>query len=190
MKMKTLLSIIEALERDIFSGFNINQIAKLSGVDAATTHRTLKEMESRNEVVKERKGNNVFYCLNLQNSSTTKYCELAEIEKRKNIFQKIPTLLTKIQDISKHSECAVLFGSFARGEKKPKDIDVLLLFQKKPNIREIKKIIQGTTISPLYMNFLEFGDKTRERNPVVMDIIKDAIVLYGEDVYWRLLKGI
>jgi predicted nucleotidyltransferase len=190
MKIETLLSVIEVLGRNIFEGFNINQIARLSGVGSATTYRTLKEMESRNEVLKERKGNNLFYCLNLKNSSTVKYCELAEIEKRKGVFQKVPGLLSEIQALSKVSESVVLFGSLAREEKKPKDIDLLLLFQKKPDIKEIKKIIKKTKISPIYMNFSEFKDKIKERNPVVMDILKDAIVLHGEGIYWKLIKEI
>ncbi len=190
MKIKTLLSITGVLGRNISEGFNINQIARLSGIDPATTYRTLKSMESRSEILKEKKGNNIFYKLNLKDSSTIKYCELAEIEKRKEFFQKNPTLLTKIQGLSQKSDSVVLFGSLARGEKNPKDTDLLFLSRKKPDLHEITNIIKGTNISPLYMNFSEFKSRIKEKNPVVIEILKDAVVLYGEDVYWRLIREV
>lgn len=190
MKIKTLLEIADVLGRNIFEGFNINQIARLSGINPATTYRTLKNMESKKEVLKEKKGNNIFYKLNLKNSSTIKYCELAEIEKRKEFFQKNPILLAKIQDLSKESDSIALFGSVARREKNPRDTDLLLLFQKSPDLQKIKTIIKGTNISPLYTNFHEFKNRIKEKNPILVEILKDAIVLYGEDVYWKLIREI
>lgn len=188
MKMETLLSIVEALGTNVFEGHNINQVSRLSKVDVATTFRALKEMEGGNGVLKEKKGNNVFYKLNLSNAATLKYCELSSIEKRKAFLLKNPKIFGKISEIKKLADAIILFGSLARGERKPGDIDLLLLFEKKPNIRKIEGMMEGG-ISPIYMEFKEFEGKIRSKNRVVMEILRDGIILSGEGRYWESIKN-
>ena len=86
METEKLLKVVEALGRNIFEGHNINQLARLSGVNVATIYRMLKEMEKENLVLKRIGGNNVFYRPNLKNSTMLKYCELSSIERRKRFL--------------------------------------------------------------------------------------------------------
>lgn len=188
MKIANLLRVVEVLGTDLFSGYNINQVSRLSGTDVATTYRTLKEMEGKNEVTKEKKGNNFFYRLNLKNTTTLKYCELSSIEKRKSFLAKKPGIYGKISKLMETADSVVIFGSFARGEKRPRDIDLLLLYREKPNIRKIENSLKGTRISPLYMEFDEFKNKLANKDKVVMEIIKDGIILSGEYEYWKAIS--
>lgn len=190
MKVENLLKIMGVLGKGVFEGYNINQISRLSGVDVATTHRILKEMEKRNEVLKTKRGNNNFYRPNLDNASTVKYCELYSIERRKEFFLKQPRLHGIVSQLSKEAESIILFGSMARGEKNPRDIDFLLLSGKKHNVKIIEKIIKDSNISPLYMQFGEFSEKLKERNETLKEIVRDGIVLHGEEKYWKAVKGV
>jgi len=188
METEKLLKVVEALGRRVFEGHNINQLARLSGVNVATTHRMLKEMERGNLVLRETKGNNVFYRPNLKNSTMLKYCELSSIERRKGFIKKHPDFYGKIERLADKAGCAVLFGSLARNEKRPADIDILLLSEKGMNIKALKRDVKGTNISPLYMEFHEFAGKLKEKNSILLEIVKDGIVLFGEDKYWELVK--
>ena len=187
MKIENLLKIVEVLGTDIFTGYNINQASRLSKIDVATTFRTLKEMEKKGETLKEKKGNNIFYRLNLKNASALKYCELAAIEKRKAFLLENPEIFIKISKLKGLADAIILLGSFARGEKKPRDIDVLLLSVRKPEVKRIEDM-KDMRISPIYMRFGEFKEKLKTKDRVVREIIKDGIVLWGESIYWELIR--
>lgn len=190
MKMSNLLRVIEVLGKDLFSGYNINEVSRLSGVDLTTTYRTLKEMEGKNEVRMEKKGNNIFYRLNLRNTSTLKYCELSSIERRKRFLTENRGIYGKVSELMENADSVVIFGSLARGEKKPGDIDVLLLFRGKADVKKIEDVIRKTKISPLYMEFDEFKSKLSGKDKVVMEIIRDAVVLSGEYEYWKSISEV
>lgn len=185
MKIEKLLKIVEVLGTDLFSGYNINEVSRLSGVDLATTYRILKEMEGKNELKREKRGNNMFYRLNLDNTSTLKYCELSSVERRRRFLAENPEVYGKASGLLKNADSVVIFGSLARGEKRPRDIDALLLFKKKPDVRKIESLTRGTKISPIYMELGEFKNKIAGKDKLVMEIIRDAVVLSGEYEYWK-----
>lgn len=189
MKMENLLRIVDTLSSSIFEGYNINKISKLSGVDIATTYRALKEMERKNEVLKSRKGNNVFYKLNFMNLSTVKYCELASIEKRKSFIAKHPETIEIKSKASKEVDVALLFGSFARDKTKPNDIDLLLIYRRRKK-HGFSLFFHGGKVSPIYMSLREFTGKLKNRNPVVMEMVKDGIIAFGEELFWISVKGV
>lgn len=189
MKMENLLRIVDTLSSSIFEGYNINRVSKLSGVDIATTYRTLKEMERKNEVLKSRKGNNVFYKLNLMNLSTVKYCELASIEKRKRFIAKHPETIEIKSKASEEADVALLFGSFARDKTKPNDIDLLLIYRRRKK-HGFSLFFHGGKVSPIYMSLREFTGKLKNRNPVVMEMVKDGIIAFGEELFWISVKGV
>lgn len=188
MKIDNLLKVVEVLSADPYSGYNINQVSRLSGVDVATTYRMLKEMEGKNEVAKVQRGNNFFYRLNLKNTSTLKYCELSSIERRKRFLSKKPGIYGKVSKLGGSADCMILFGSYAREEKNPRDVDILLLFKTKPDIGNVEKSLRGTKISPLYMEFGEFKDKLAGKDKVLLSIIREGIVLSGEYEYWKSIS--
>ena len=188
METEKLLKVVEALGKNVFEGYNINQLARLSRMNVATIYRMLKGMEKKNLVLKEGRGNNVFYRLNLKNSSMLKYCELSSIERRKRFLMKNPGFYDTMKKLEDKTECAVLFGSFARNERRPGDIDILLLSGKKMNIKALEKSMKKPSMSPLYMEFSEFIAKLEKKNNVLLEIMKDGIVLFGEGKYWELVK--
>jgi len=188
METEKLIKVVEALGKDVFEGHNINQLARLSGVNVATMHRMLKEMEKENLVLKKISGNNVFYRPNLRNSAMLKYCELSSIERRKKFLLKHPGFYGKIKNLEDKTECAVLFGSFARNEKRPADIDILLLSGREMNVKLLEREMRKSDISPLYMEFPEFVEKLKKKNKVLLEIMRDGVVLFRESRYWELLK--
>jgi len=187
MKIENIVRITGTLGTNIFEGYNINQISKRSGVDVATTYRTLKQMEKRNEVIKNRKGNNLFYRLNLRNSTALKYCELTSIENRKKLLSRHTDISEDILRLREKADSIVIFGSVARNEQRPKDVDTLLLFEKKPRIKEIQKSLP-LNFSAIYMEFQEFGKKIAGRENLVMEILKDGVVIAGENKYWETVR--
>lgn len=188
MDMEKLIKIVAALSQTPAEGININSIAKESGISIASTYRILKIMERKNEALKEKSGNNIFYRLNLKNSFARKYAEMASIKKREFFFLKRPEyydlLMSLKNSIKEYSSIVGVFGSMARMEKKPRDIDVLIVY--KTDLKQIQKNISKTGISPFYITEQELKEKIKEK--IIANIIKDAILLHGECEFWNILS--
>lgn len=187
-ELEKLVKIADVLGRHT-GGINMNSASKESCVSVASAYRILKAMEKRNEALKEKRGNNVFYRLNMKNSFARKYAEMASIRRREAFFLKKPEyyelLMTLEKSIRDSSLVIGVFGSLARLEKKPKDIDVLIVY--KSDLKPIEKAMrmQDARISPFYITEEELKKKAKEA--VVADIIRDAVILYGESDFWRIV---
>ncbi len=188
MEMKKLIKIVGVLCENLIEGININQIAKEAKISAASTYRILKEMEKDNLIKKQKTGNNVFYRLNLKNAFARKYAELASIRKREFFFQKKPEYYESFMNlkasIKEFSSVIGVFGSLARMEEKPRDIDILIIYKQLKPIRAV--FSKGAEFSPFYITESEFGEKTREK--IISSIIKDVVILYGECEFWSILS--
>lgn len=188
-ELEKLVKITDVLSRHPW-GINMNAVSKESGVSVATTYRALKAMEKRNEALKEKKGNNIFYRLNLKNSFAKKYAEIASIKRREAFFLKKPEYYDLTIDLKNSLKAFSLvigiFGSLARLEKKPADIDVLIVY--KSGLKLIQDAIkkQDARISPFYITEEELKKKSKDK--VIMNIIQDAVILHGETEFWSILS--
>ncbi len=189
VELEKLVKIADALSRHPES-INMNSVSKESNVSVASTYRILKAMEKRNEALKEKRGNNVFYRLNLMNSFAKKYAEMASIRRRERFFLKKPEyydLLMNLKNSVKEFSLVVgIFGSMSRMEKKPADIDFLIVY--KSDVKPIQAAIrkQDIRISPFYITEEELEKKAKDK--VIMNIIRDAVILYGESEFWGILS--
>lgn len=187
MKVENILRVMEVLCTGIPKGYNINQVSRLSGIDVATTYRTLKRMEAENEVLKEKAGNNLLYCPNLRNLMAFKYCEMASIARRKRMLSKNTAIAAELLKLKDAADSLVVFGSVARGEPRPNDVDILLLFSKKKPITGIQKSMPPR-FSPVYMGLKEFSKKIKDGEQLALDIIRDAVVVSGEGRYLEAVR--
>ncbi len=188
MDIEKLIRIVGALSESLSEGININQAAKKAGVSIASAYRILKKMESGNIIEKRKSGNNIFYRLNLKNSIARKYAELSSIRKREKFFQKKPEyyeMFMNLKDsIKKFSPIIGLFGSLARMEEKPGDIDILVVYTQLKPVQAV--LSKSGKFSPFYITEPEFKKKIRE--PVIAGMIKDIVVLYGECEFWNMVS--
>lgn len=192
MEIEKLTKIADVLGRNLFEGMNINSVSRESGVSIASVYRILKRMEKKNEVLKEKTGNNIFYRLNLKNSFARKYVEMASIKRRERFFMEKPEyydLLTDLKNSMKPFSVMVgIFGSLARLEKKPADIDMLVIY--KSDIKPIQEIIRkrDSVISPFYLTPDELKKKAKAE--VMANIISDLVILEGEAEFWSILSEV
>lgn len=192
MELEKLTKIVDVLGRNLFKGMNINSASRESGTSVASAYRILRMMETKNEVLKEKAGNNVFYRLNLKNSFARKYVEMASIKRRERFFMEKPEyydLLTNLKNsINPFSLVIGIFGSLARLEKKPADIDVLVVY--KSDIKPIQEIIRkhDSRISPFYLTRAELKKKAKAE--VTGNMIRDIVILEGEGEFWSTLSEV
>jgi len=100
-----------------------------------------------------------------------------------------------LNEIEIRSLIALIFGSYAKGNyTRESDIDVLLVFQKLENVKNIentaKKISMrtNTKISPVYLDYKNFEKNFLDKgHDFSREIRQDAIVIIGVENYYKLL---
>lgn len=191
MELEKLVKIAGALSRSPLEGISIASVSRESKINAASLNRILRKMDERNEALKEAKGNDVFFRLNLKNSFARKYAEMASIKKRERFFFKKPEyrdLLANMKNAAADFSFVVgIFGSLARLEKKPKDIDVFIIYKIGDDIAGIDAAIrkQDARFAPVYMSEKEIKKKAGEKT--MSAILQDLVILYGESDFWNML---
>ncbi len=149
------------------------------------------------KLIKQKKsGNQINYFLDYSKEELTPQLNTVEHSR----FERLPAKVKlSVNDFLKESKdkpvIAVIFGSYANATyTKNSDIDILLVFQKVEDSREVENIAKkismktNTQLSPVYLSYQEFKESfhnlTRE---FFKKIKKDKIILIGIE-WWRQLE--
>ena len=176
--------------------YNINEIAKILKLSVGSVHKILKSLEERKIVNLKQLGNASYYSLNLNNTETIKYCEFLLIEEKNNLLENNKTAKIYISDLEKYdAKSVILFGSILNKEDKAKDVDVLFIIKNKKQINEINNFcleiskIRTKKVNPLIMEEKDLIDNIKNKNNVILDILKKGIILKGENLFIKSIKN-
>jgi len=203
-----VISILRAMYSNFEKWYYTRELAKLAKVSSWSVSRRFSRLVKEGMVEQRSEGREKFYRLNLLSAKTRKMCELFETERRENFFKKNRRLAWILEDFTKKAsdfipeiQSIVLFGSAARGQATPRsDIDVLVLL---PNYEEdrFKKLMNSVDqlasevsgrhpakLVPVVMMTKDFEQGLRDKKRFAIDVLKDGIVLFGEERYYHLLS--
>ena len=88
----------------------------------------------------------------------------------------------------------MIYGSAIKNYSQAKDIDLIILL-KKNEIKEINEIIQKKEeilpkrIHALKLTLEDLSKNIKKKDKVVIDIIKNAIILYGHGEYVKTMEN-
>lgn len=89
----------------------------------------------------------------------------------------------------------MMFGSAIKNYAKAKDIDIMIVINKK-DIKEVNNILkEKEEILPKNLHAIKLTHKDllenlKKKNKAVIDIVKNAIIIYGQDKYVEILKNV
>jgi len=187
-KLSKEREIIKILFKDFLTPHNSRTISKLIGISHAGAFKILKKLEKREIVVPKRIGNAVIYSLNAKNPIVSKEVELALIIEAKN-FERWSE---DFKELGNKVNFLILFGSILRNEKEAKDIDLLIVAEKK-NFKYIEKIIgarkriSNKRIHALIQTSDNFKSDVDKGNKTMIEILKKGIVLFGQEEIRKIL---
>jgi len=98
-------------------------------------------------------------------------------------------------DLEKLVEFMILFGSVLHSPKEAKDIDIIIISQKRKFIK-IQKIldkIQKSQIKKIHViNFTEreFKEELKKPNKALLDAIKKGVILFTQEKFIQFMKDI
>ncbi len=193
-KMKTKLTkeqeIVKLLFKDFATEYNSRNISPKIGLTHSGAFRAMKKLEAR-EIVKSRQvGKAVIYSLNLDNPLTVLEINTAlTIEAQNN-----KRWVFEFEGLKGIAKSVVLFGSILRNEEAARDIDVHVIAEK-ADYPKVKKIIDNKNdILPKHIHLIfqthkDFQKDLDRKYPMIIEMIKTGIVLYGQDEFRKMVLG-
>lgn len=175
--------------------YNVNQMARMLGISVGSAHKIVKRLEKEGIIISERMGNALFYRLNLENRETKRVTEIILMGRRNRILSKNPIarVYARALEGCAAAEAVILFGSLLTKGEKAKDVDVLFLVRDRAGVKKVNSfclsLSRAKPVVPLIMTREDMRTKLREKNQVIVDIMKRGIVLSGEDTVVEVLAG-
>jgi len=205
-----VISILRTMHSGVEKWYYTRELAKLAHVSTWVVSKQFSKLVKEGTVQKRSEGREKFFKLNLTNPRMRKLCELFETERREKFYKENRKLAWALEDFTKRVsdfipevQSIILFGSAARGQATPRsDIDILVLA---PNSEEehFKKLMSSIDklasevegrhpikLAPVGMMTKDFEESIRDKKRFAIDILKDGIVLAGQERYYHLLSKV
>lgn len=184
-EIKIVLRIFKNPEVD----YNANSIAKHIEISSMGALKIVKRLQKENILTSKKLGKAIFYKLN-NNDYTKQYIKFLLKRESESSTSYIKKWINEIKKI-KSADSAILFGSILKKHKEAKDIDVLLITNKRKILKlkkEIEEInlINTKRLHPIYQT-KEDIIKNIKKDKILLNAIK-GIVVFGEDLIIKLLK--
>lgn len=182
---------MEFLIRNFSEDYNINQMAKELHISPGGIFKILKKLKMQEFLIEKKLGNNVFYKINYSSSEALDACTFALIEKE--ITPYIKVWIKDLEALKEKTGSAILFGSVLRKGREARDIDILLVFDKK-NLEDIEKAIEETNrikskrIHAVYQTKEDLVRNIRKRDRAILEEIRTGIVLWGREVLVEAIR--
>lgn len=186
-EMVFVLSIFKSPEVE----YNANSIAKLIGISSMGALKIAKRLEKENILVSRELGKAKFYKLNFVNDYVGQYVKFLLEREAEQALPYVKMWISEIKKI-KSADAVILFGSVLRKQNEARDIDVVIITDKKQfsklkkEIEEINEI-NVKSLHPVYQTKEDFINNIKKRDKVLLNAIK-GIVVFGEDLIADLMQ--
>lgn len=204
-----IILILKTMSRDRSRWYYTRELAKLSKVSLGTVSSEFSKLAKEGMVEQKTEGQEKYYKLNLTNSKTRKLCELFENDKKEKLYNEnrrlawiLEDFTKKVSDFAPEVQSIILFGSAARGQVTARsDIDILVLVpnsedQFKKLMNSVDKLAGGVSgrhpakLVPIVMMTKDFEESIRDKKRFAVDVLKDGVVLFGQERYYNLLSRV
>lgn len=205
-----VILILKTMSKDLSRWYYTRELAKLSRVGVGTVSSEFNKLAKEGLVEQKTEGQEKYYKLNLTSPRTRKLCELFETDKREKLYKEKRRLAWVLEDFTKRVsdfapevQSVILFGSVARGQATPRsDIDILVIapnsgeerFNELMNaVDRLAAEVSGrhpAKLVPIVMMTKDFENSIKDKKRFAADILKDGIVLFGQERYYHVLSRV
>lgn len=183
--------LILILFKDVSHYFNSNSISKIIGISRAGAMKIFKRLLKENLVYSQKIGKSIIYRLNLNEDYVRKLITFLLAEEASNYTR----WREEFKDLFKGERVVVLFGSIIKNYDVARDIDLMIILRKEEE-REVNKILkQKEVILPKKLHAIkltpdEFSNEIKRKNKSIIDLIKNSVILCGQDKYVEIIKNV
>lgn len=192
--VRNSLPILDIFRHKLYERLRLKDIEEELDLSHQTVYRKLKIAKEGGLLKKE----DNYYRVNLENELALKLLEFLAVKERNEFLEKYGTLSEPLRKLMKVSSRAnvrylILFGSYAKEKAtETSDIDLLVVGGEKEKIEKTVNFLETSyrkTFSPIFARKEEIEQMINNRKKFMKDIIRDGIVLHGENEFYRDLTS-
>lgn len=180
-----------ALFKDYSNYYNSNSISKIIGISRVGAMKIFRKLLKKNIVISEKIGKSIIYKLNLKDDYVQKLIAflLADEATHYNRWKE------EFRKISAKDRVVILFGSILRNKETARDIDLMVILKKEEESEVYKILKENAKIlnKPLHhieLTAEDFVAGAKNKNKATIDIIKNSVILYGQDKYVEVIRNV
>lgn len=183
--------IILILFKEFLENYNSRNLSKIIGISHVGTFKILKKLEKRGLLNSKTIGKAIIYSLKMENPVVLKEIELA-LALESQLHNK---WVEEFKEIKDKAKLGILFGSILKNEKLAKDIDLLIISDKKmfnkiKKLVEIKNKVLTKKIHLILQTTKDFKNDISKKNKTMLKIIKNGIILFGYTKLTKIMEDI
>jgi|SRR3989344_2670599 len=179
------------LFKDFSSYYNANTVSKKIGISRVGAMKMLKRLENKGILNSEKVGKSVIYKPNMEDDYIRDLITFL-LSDEANSFQRWKK---EFKEVFKNDRVIIIYGSTLIDYSKARDIDIMII-RKKGESGNLHKLIAERQkfltkkIHMIDLTHAEFIKNLRKKQRTIIDIVKNAVVLYGQNKYVELIKNV
>jgi DNA-binding Lrp family transcriptional regulator len=179
------------LFKDFTAYYNANSISKVLGISHVGAQKIFKRLLKDGIIKDQQIGKSIVRKLRLEDDYVRKLIAFLLADEANNFKR----WKEEFKELFKKDRIVIMFGSAVKDYKAARDIDIMIVIDKK-DYKEVKKLINDKReILPKSIHSIELTEddlinNIKKRQEAVIDIVKNGIVLYGQDTYVGIIKNV
>jgi len=179
------------LFKDFTSFYNANSISKIINISHVGSQKVFKRLSKENLLVSKRIGKSIIYKLNIEDRYVRQLIAFLLADEA-NSFKRWKE---EFKDLFKEGRIVMIFGSAIKNYAQARDIDIMIVIEKEDskdinNVLKRKKAVLPKKLHSIKLTHKDLLTNLKNKNKAMVDIVKNAIVLSGQEKYVEILKHV
>ncbi len=177
------------LFKDFTNFYNANSISKILMISHVGAQKIFKRLQKENLVTSRKIGKSIIYKLYLEDTYVRQLIAFLLADEA-NSYRRWKE---EFKDLFKRDRIVMMYGSAVKNYSQARDIDIMIVMDKR-DIREVNCVIKEKVlpkkIHAIKLTHDDLLKNLKRKDKVVVDIMKNAVVLCGQDKYLEVLKDV
>ncbi len=179
------------LFKDITAFYNANSISKVLGISHVGAQKIFKRLLNESLLIDKKIGKSIIYKPKLDDDYASKLIAFLLADEANNFKR----WKEEFRQLFKKDSIIMMYGSAIKNYAQARDIDIMAVIKKEEfkGVRDILKEKQELLPKKIHSIELTADDllkNIRQKKKSVIDIIKNAVILYGQDKYVDIMKNV
>ncbi len=179
------------LFKDYDTFYNASSISKVLNISHVGAQKILKRLLQENLVISKIIGKSIIYKLNFNEAYVSQLITFLLADEA-NSFKRWKE---EFKELFKKDRIIMFFGSAIKDYAHARDIDLMIVLENN-DLKEVNEIIKKKEeilpkkLHTIKLNHHDLLENIKKKDKAFVDIIKNAIILYGQDKYVKALKNV
>lgn len=179
------------LFKEFTSFYNANSISKILKISHVGAQKIFKRLLNENLIVSKTIGKSIVYRINFKDAYVSQLITFLLADEANNFKR----WKEEFKDLFKEERIILFFGSAIKEYAQAQDIDIMIVMDNK-EVKEINKVLKKTEeilpkkIHAIKLTPQDLLENLKKKDKVMIDIVKNAIILYGQEKYVEILKNV